>query len=88
MFRLVKKCFFTGIALFSTLTSLNLLSCISITNQECKLRQQVVNVNGNDRVFSLLVSKQVNAVVVATISIIHAQNCVFLMLYVQSTARN
>ena len=51
-----------------------------MNNQECKVRPQIVNVNGNDPVFFLLVLKQVNAVVVATISIIHRQNCVFLML--------
>ena len=57
-----------------------MLICISMNNQECKVRPQIVNINGNDPVFFLLVLKQVNAVVVATISIIHSQNCVFLML--------
>ena len=80
IFGFVKNCFFTGLAFLSTLTSVNLLSCISMNNQECKVRPQIVNVNGNDPVFFLLVLKQVNAVVVATISIIHSQNCVFLML--------
>ena len=77
MYRLIKQCFFTGLAF---LTSVNSLRCISMNNQECKVRPQIVNVNGNDPVFFLLVLKQVNAVVVATISIIHSQNCVFLML--------
>ena len=46
--------FFTGIAFLSTLTSVNLLSCISMNNQECKVRPQIVNVNGDDScVFSL-----------------------------------
>ena len=80
MLRLIKQCFFTGLIFLSTLASINSLSCISMNNQECKVRPQIVNVNGNDPVFFLLVLKQVNAVVVATISIIHAQNCVFLML--------
>ena len=75
MFRFAKKCFFTGLALLSTLTSLNLLNCISMNNQECKVRLQIVNVNGDDPCFFLLVLKQVNAVVVATTSINHAQNC-------------
>ena len=43
--------FFTGIAFLSTLTSVNLLSCISMNNQECKVRPQIVNVNGDDPVF-------------------------------------
>ena len=35
----------------STLTSVYSLSCISINNQECKIRQQIVSVNGDDPVF-------------------------------------
>ena len=71
---------FTGLAISSTLTSVNLLSCISVSNQKCKVRPQIVNINGDDPVFFSLVLKQVNAAIVATISIIHMQNCVFLML--------
>ena len=80
MLGFIKKCFFTGLAFLSTLISVNLLSCISMNNQECKVRPQIVNVNGYDPVFFLLVLKQVNAVVVVTISMIHMQKCVFLML--------
>ena len=43
--------FFTGLAFLSTLTSVNLLSCISMNNQECKVRPQIVNINGDDPVF-------------------------------------
>ena len=44
-----------------------------MNNQECKVRPQIVNVNGNDPVFFfLLVLKQINEVAAATISIIHA----------------
>ena len=42
------------------LTSVNLLSCISMNNQECKVRPQVVNVKGDDPVlfpFSIKTSK-------------------------------
>ena len=46
-----KKCFFTGLAFLSTLTGINLLSCISMNNQEYKVRPQIVNVNGGDPVF-------------------------------------
>ena len=48
---LLKSVFFTGLAFLSTLTDVNLLSCISINNQECKTRPQIVNVNGDDAVF-------------------------------------
>ena len=50
MLGFMKKCFFTGLTSLSTLTSVNLLSCISMNNQECKVRPQIVNVNGDDPV--------------------------------------
>ena len=78
--RFIKKCFFTGLAFLSTLTGVNLLSCISMNNQECKVTPQIVNVNREEPVFFLLVLKQVNVVVVATVSIIRIQNCLFLTL--------
>ena len=57
MFGFIKKCFFTGLAFLSTLTSVNLLSCISMNNQECKVKPQVVNVNEDDPVFFPFTSK-------------------------------
>ena len=72
--------FFTGLAFLSTLARANLLSCISMNNQECRVRPQIVNLNGVEPVFVLLELKQLNAMVVATITIIHMQNRVLLML--------
>ena len=43
--------FFTGLAFLSTLTSINLLSCISMNNQECKVRPNIINVNSNEPAF-------------------------------------
>ena len=57
---LQKGGFFTGLAFLTNLTSVNLLSCISMNNQECKVRLQVVNVKGDDPVlfpFSIKTSK-------------------------------
>ena len=51
MLRLIKQCFFTGLAFLSTLASVNLLSCISMNNQVCKVRLQIVNVNSEEPVF-------------------------------------
>ena len=51
MFGFIKKCFLTRLVLLSTLTNVNLLSCISMNNQKCKVRPQIVNVNSNDSVF-------------------------------------
>ena len=51
MLGFIKKHFFTGVVFLSTLTSINLLRCISMNNRECKVRPQIVNINGNDPVF-------------------------------------
>ena len=80
MFGLIKKVFFTGLVFLSTLTSVNLLSYISMNNQECKVRPQIVNENSKEPVFFPFVLKQVKAVVVVIISMTRMQNCVFLML--------
>ena len=71
--------FFAGLTILSTLVSVNLLSCISMNNQECRVRPQVVNVNRDEFVSFYLVLKQVNVVVVVIISIIRMQKFVFLM---------
>ena len=51
IFGFVKKVFFVGLTILSSFTSVNSLSCISMNNQECKTRPQVVNVNGDEPVF-------------------------------------
>ena len=56
IFGFVKKLFFLGLTILSSLTNPNSLnavplSCISMNNQECKTRPQIVNVNGDEPVF-------------------------------------
>ena len=51
MGRFIKKCFFTGLIFLLTLAGVNSLSCISMNNQECKVRPQIVNVNSDEPVF-------------------------------------
>ena len=51
MFGFIKKCFFTGLAFLSTLRGINSLSCISMNNQECKVRPEIVNANTKEPVF-------------------------------------
>ena len=58
----------------------NSLSCISMNNQGCKTRPQVVNVNGDEPLFfpfSIETSKCSGSLI---ISIIRMQKFVFLML--------
>ena len=47
----IKKYFFTRLVLLLTLTRVNLLSCISLNNQICKVRPQTVKSNGDDLAF-------------------------------------
>ena len=48
---LLKKLFFIGLTILSSFTNAIPLSCISMKNQECKTRSQVVNVNSNNPIF-------------------------------------
>ena len=46
MFRFIKKNFFTAITSFSCNTlNVNSLECISMNNQECKIRSEIINLN-------------------------------------------
>ena len=51
MLGFIKKCFFTGLVFLSTLTTVNVLSCISRNNQECNVRPQIVDLNRDELVF-------------------------------------
>ena len=68
------------LTILSGFASANPLRCISMRNQDCKTRPQVVSVNGDELAFFHLVLKQVNVVVAVIISIILMQTFVFLML--------
>ena len=81
VFRFIKKNVFLGLTILSNLTNASSLSCISMNNQECKARPQIVIVNSNNPIFYPFflkqVLKQVNLVVIV---IIHMQEFVFLIL--------
>ena len=51
IFEFVKKVFFVGVTILSDFTNANSLSCISMNNQGCKTRPQVININGDEPVF-------------------------------------
>ena len=50
IFGFVKKLFFVVLTVLSGFTKANSLSFISMNNEECKARPQVVNVNGDEPV--------------------------------------
>ena len=52
MFRFVKRIFVSAMMFFGcNLSSVNPLECVSVNNQECKVRPEIVNVNSNEPVF-------------------------------------
>ena len=80
MFRLVKQIFVSTMMFFScNLSKVNPLTCVSMSNQECKVRPENINVNSNEPSFYPY-SVKINAVVVVIILMIYMQNCIFLTL--------
>ena len=50
MFGFMKRCFFTAITFFN-LSNVNSLKCVSVNNQECKIRTEIINLNINEPMF-------------------------------------
>ena len=50
-FGIVKIVFFVGLKILSSFTNASSLICISMNNQACKARPQIVNVNSNNHMF-------------------------------------
>ena len=52
MFGFVKRIFLSAMMFFGcNLLSVNPLECISINNQECKVRRKIININSDEPVF-------------------------------------
>ena len=51
MFGFIKEIFLLGSLFLSNLVSTTPLSCISMINQACKVRPEIINVNSNELVF-------------------------------------
>ena len=65
---------------FTRLSIVNLLKCVSMNNQECKVRPVVININSDESLFylySILVNKCSGTLIIL---MIHVLNHVFLML--------
>ena len=61
MFGFIKKCFFATMMFFRcNVVSVNPLECVSINNQEWKVRPEIININSNEPLlypYSILVNK-------------------------------
>ena len=51
MFKFIKQIFVSTLMFFGSLSSVNPLKCVSMNNQERKVRPEVVNVNSNEPFF-------------------------------------
>ena len=51
MFVFIKKIFYIGSLFLSSLVSITSLNCVSMKNQECKVRPEIISVNSNEPVF-------------------------------------
>ena len=58
MFGLIKKKFISAMIFFSfNVLNVNSLECVSMNNQDCKIRPQTINLNTNEPCFILTVLK-------------------------------
>ena len=51
MFKFIKKIFISTMMFFGSLSSVNPLEYVSMNNQECKVRPEIINVNSKEPVF-------------------------------------
>ena len=78
MFGSIKKVFFTAVTCFKfNVLSVNSLECVLMNNQECKVREIVINVNTDNHVFYPF-NVKVNNIVI--ISMIHMLDYMFQIL--------
>ena len=60
MFKFIKQIFISTMMFFSSSSNVNSLECVSMNNQECKLRSAIVNVGSNNPIvypFSVKINK-------------------------------
>ena len=61
MFGFLKKCFFTGMTFFSyNVLNVTLLKRVSVNNQECKIRTEIIDINNNEPLLFYPYSIEVN----------------------------
>ena len=52
MLRFIKKCFFTAITFINfNLSSVNYIECVSMINQECKIKTEIISFSTNEPMF-------------------------------------
>ena len=51
MLGFIKQIFISTMMFFSSLPNVNSLECVSLKNQECKVRPKIVDINSNKPIF-------------------------------------
>ena len=51
MFRFIKQIFISALVYFGNLSNVNSLECVSMKNQECKVRPEIVDINSDNPIF-------------------------------------
>ena len=51
MLRFIKQILILAMMFFSSLSSVNSLECISMKNQKCKVKPEIIDINSNDPIF-------------------------------------
>ena len=51
MFKFVKQIFISTMMFFGSLSNVNSLECVSMKNQECKVRPEIINISTNNPIF-------------------------------------
>ena len=52
MFGFIKKCFFTAMTFFNfNPSNVSSLKCVSMNNEECKIRPEIISLNTNEPMF-------------------------------------
>ena len=52
IYKFIKNCLFTAMTFFSySMFNVNSLEYVSMNNQECKIRTEIINLNNNEPVF-------------------------------------
>ena len=57
MLKFIKQIFVSAMMFFGSISSVNTLECVSVSDQECKVRPEIVNASSNESLFYPLVLK-------------------------------
>ena len=79
MFKFIRQIFVSTMTFFGSLSRINPLECMSMKNQECKVRPELLILTVIILYFILLVLREINVVAMVIILMVQMQEFVFLM---------